>query len=193
MAHASQQSVSRDRSQLRSVASSLLRVGIVTVLFCLSAGISIPVGPVPFTLQTLVLGIAVSTLKPSEAISATVAYVAIGAMGAPVFSGYVGGLVRLLGPSGGFIYGFAAGAAAGSFLRALLERTPLPKVVSTFAGVVAAIAVSYYFGWAQLVVMGGLTPAVAFAIGCAPFILADLVKAALATSIAVPLVRAANK
>ena len=72
MAHASQQSVSRDRSQLRSVASSLLRVGIVTVLFCLSAGISIPVGPVPFTLQTLVLGIAVSTLKPSEAISATV-------------------------------------------------------------------------------------------------------------------------
>lgn len=176
----------------RSTLGSLLRVGVFTVLMALAAQVTIPLGPVPFTLQTLVLGIAVATLSPSEAIAATVAYVAIGALGAPVFSGGIGGAVRLLGPSGGFIYGFVAGAAVGSLVLAGLSRIKLPRVASTFVAVVASIAVAYVCGWAHLVLVGQLTPAAAFAVGCAPFVLIDLAKAALATAIAKPVYKLVN-
>lgn len=179
-------------SRARSTLSSLLRVGVFTVLMALAAQVTIPLGPVPFTLQILVMGIAIATLSPSEAIAATVAYVAIGALGAPIFSGGVGGAVRLLGPSGGFIYGFVAGAAVGSLLRVGLERTKLPRVASAFVAIVAGIAVSYVCGWAHLVLVGQLTPAAAFAVGCAPFILIDLAKAALATAIAKPVYKLVN-
>ena len=180
------------RTGSRELFRSVLRVGITIVLLALSAGITIPIQPVPFTLQILVLGIAVAVLSPREAITATAGYVAIGALGAPVFSGYMGGMVKLLGPSGGFIFGFVAGAAVGTLLRVVLERTSLPKVVTLFSAIVVAIAVSYVFGWAQLMLVAHLSPAAAFAAGCAPFILIDLSKAALATAIAYPLGRFFN-
>ena len=172
-----------------SAVKSALRIGITLVALCLSAGISIPLQPIPFTLQILVLGIAVAVLPFGEAVAATASYVVIGALGAPVFSGYIGGLVKLLGPSGGFIFGFVAGAAAGTLVRGVLERTKLPRAAAIFAAIVVAIAVSYVFGWAQLMFVAHLTPAAAFMMGCAPFILADLVKAAIATAIATPVAR----
>lgn len=181
------QAVRGVRAAVRRYAPSAVRIAAATVALSLSAGISIPVGPVPFTLQILVLGLVVATMKPGEAVSATVVYLAIGAAGAPVFSGYVGGPARLLGPSGGFLYGFVPAVAAGALLRTGLERTRLPRPAAVFSAVLVAIAVAYFFGWAHLVLVGQMDAAAAFAVACAPFIVPDLVKAAIATGIAAPL------
>lgn len=180
----------RARSQRLLVSAA--RVAVAVVALSLSAGIAIPVGPVPFTLQILVLGIVVATMPAGEAVCAVASYLALGALGAPVFSGYVGGIVRLIGPSGGFLYGFLPAVAAGAALRARLERTRLPFAAAVFAALLVFIALSYFFGWAHLVVVGQMEPAAAFAIACAPFIVCDLVKAGMATGVAVS-VRGARK
>lgn len=189
-AFGTEQTVSRPAP--RDLVRSILRIGITIALLSLSAGVQIPLQPVPFTMQIFVLGIAVAVLSPREAVCATAGYVVIGALGAPVFSGYMGGMVKLLGPSGGFIFGFVAGAAIGTLVRIALERTGLPRFVAVLAAIVTAFAASYVCGWAQLMVVAHLTPTTAFAIGCAPFILADLVKAVLAAAVAAPLGRFFN-
>ena len=176
-------------TQTTSTAARMLRIGIAVVALCISAGISIPLQPVPFTLQVLVLGVIVATLPAGEAVCATAAYVAIGALGAPVFSGYMGGIAKLLGPSGGFVYDFVAAACVGTLVRGALERTRLPRTLVLFASVLGAFVVAYVFGWLHLMLVMQLSPVAAFALGCAPFILADIVKAALAVAIAHPLRR----
>lgn len=175
------------RARSRRLLASAARVAAAIVALSLSAGIAIPVGPVPFTLQILVLGIIVAVMPAGEAVCAVVSYLALGALGAPVFSGGVGGIVRLVGPSGGFLYGFAPAVAVGVALRGRLERTRLPHAASVLAALLAFIAVAYFFGWAHLVVVGQMEPAAAFAVACAPFVACDLVKAGMACAVAVSL------
>ena len=95
----------------------------------------------------------------------------------------MGGLTRLVGPTGGFILGFVPAAGVGSWLCARLARTRLPQATSTFFAIIAAIAIAYLFGWAQLMVVRQLSPAAAFAAGIAPFAVMDLLKAVIATSV----------
>ena len=64
-----------------------------------------PVG-VSVTLQTFAIALTAFLLDTKCAVAATLCYVALGAAGAPVFTGFAGGAGVLLGASGGFIFGF---------------------------------------------------------------------------------------
>ena len=166
-----------------TVPASIGRIAIATAALAICANVQVPLQPVPFTLQILALGLIVATLNTKEALSSTLAYLVIGALGAPVFAGAMGGLTRLVGPTGGFILGFVPAAGVGSWLHARLARTRLPQAASTFFAIIAAIAIAYLFGWAQLMVVRQLSPAAAFAAGIAPFAVMDLLKAVIATSV----------
>lgn len=160
---------------------AVARVAAGTAALCISANLEVPLQPVPFTLQILALGFIAATLKPREAAASTLSYVAIGALGAPVFSGFMGGVARLAGPTGGFILGFVAGATLGSWILRRLERTRLPWAVSSMASLAVMTAVVYLCGWAQLMLVAHLGPVAAFAAGVAPFVALDLMKAGIAT------------
>ncbi|MGB4442117.1 MAG: biotin transporter BioY, partial [Coriobacteriia bacterium] len=71
----------------RSRTASFLRAALAAALVAAGALISIPLGPVPVTLQVFVLAVVVLVLAPAEASIALGLYVALGAVGAPVFSG----------------------------------------------------------------------------------------------------------
>lgn len=161
---------------------SILRIGAGAAALAICANLEIPLEPVPFTLQILALGFIAATLKPKEAASAAAAYVAAGALGAPVFAGGIGGAWRLAGPTGGFILGFIAGAWVGSYLLSRLAKTRLPWAVSAFVSVTAMTACVYLFGWAQLALVAHLSISAAFVAGVAPFIVFDLMKAGLVAS-----------
>lgn len=160
---------------------AVARVTAGTAALCISANLQIPLQPVPFTLQILALGFIAATLRPRETAASTLSYVAIGALGAPVFSGFMGGVARLAGPTGGFILGFVAGATLGSWILRRLERTRLPWAVSSMASLAVMTAVVYLCGWAQLMLVAHLGPVAAFAAGVAPFVALDLMKAGIAT------------
>ena len=107
-------------SRTRSIAFAGLSVALLTV----SAWITVPLGPVPFTMQTFVIVFLLLALKPSESLSAIAAYLVLGGIGLPLFSGMKGGMAALLGPTGGFLWSFfVAAAVAIVFLRVTGKRS----------------------------------------------------------------------
>ncbi len=87
----------------------------MTALLAVSAQVMLPLGPVPFTLQTLVIAMVPAVLDTATSVFTVLAYVVLGAVGLPVFAGFNGGIGALAGPTGGFLWGFVLGCAlAGS-------------------------------------------------------------------------------
>lgn len=161
----------------------LTMIALFTVLMAVCAWISIPV-PAPFvqfTMQTFAIFAALLTLGGKRGTYAIAAYLLLGAVGAPVFSNFRGGLDVLLGVTGGYILGFFFTALLYWLLTARLGES-LP--VKILAGVLG-MAVYYAFGtgWylALYAHMGspvGLAAALGYCV--VPFVFPDLVKLALA-------------
>lgn len=80
--------------------------GLFIALIAVSAWVSVPIGPIPVTLQMLAIPLSIFVLRPSVAIVTIYGYVFLGAIGVPVFSQMRGGLGVLLGPTGGFLMGY---------------------------------------------------------------------------------------
>lgn len=88
----------------------LVLIALFSAIICVSSLISIPIGAVPISLQSLAIMIAGLCLKPKEAASSVLVYILIGAVGIPVFAGAKSGVGVLVGPTGGYIVGFLVGA-----------------------------------------------------------------------------------
>lgn len=173
-----------------SRAQSIARCGLCVALLAVSAMFTVPIGPVPITLQTCIVTLCALILSPREACASVGGYLLLGAIGLPVFSGMRGGLGVIAGPTGGFLYGFLIGVAAGSLLRHVLSAKVGRDLPLDIIAAVAVMAFSYLCGWAQLMLVANMGPLAAFAAGIAPFIVLDAVKCAASIVIAVP-VRAA--
>ena len=85
----------------------------MAAIVCVISMWQIPIGifGVGATFQTFAVAFAGYTLGIKRGSAAILVYVAIGAVGIPVFSGFQGGFSVLLGPTGGFIFGFLPMAA----------------------------------------------------------------------------------
>ena len=143
---------------------------------CVLSPWSVPLGPVPISLCTLLIYLSAWLFSPGRAVAAVGVYVLVGAAGLPVFSGFLGGLGRLAGPTGGYIVSYLPLAAiCAGFVR----RFPGRRGVQ-FLGMVLGTAVLYAVGtgWfciqTQVGVVGGLTACVL------PFLPGDAVKIAAA-------------
>lgn len=157
-------------------AQRICRCGVGVALLAVSAAITVPVGPVPFTLQTLALALLPAALGGRDAVVCMAVYLAAGAVGLPVFSGFTGGVGQLAGPTGGFLWGFLVGTAAGAAVR----RLPVPgEAVREALGALAMLCVSYALGTAQLMAFMGIGPEAALMTAVVPFVVPDLVKLAV--------------
>ncbi len=78
---------------------SIVILGVVLLFGC--SQIAIPIQPVPITLQTMGVIFIILTYNTSQAIQTILAYILLGALGIPLFSGYRGGLTVVIGPTGG--------------------------------------------------------------------------------------------
>ena len=177
----------------RTRSQSLAVSGLCIALLVISAMFTVPLGPVPFTLQTAVLILCVVLLTPGEAIAVVGGYLVMGAVGLPVFSGMRGGFGVIVGPTGGFLIGFLLGTIIAAYVRrALVGRLGRTLPADIIAAVVLLI-VSYICGLLQLMAVAhmGLFPA--FLAGIAPFILLDAIKATVAIGLAVPLRKAIGR
>jgi biotin transport system substrate-specific component len=117
-------------------------------------------------------------LGPLWGASASILYIAIGALGFPVFSGGRGGLAHLAGPTCGYLLGYALGA----FIAGLISRKP--GLFATALAAVFGFLTVLAFGIAGLMLVTGIDFAKALAVGVLPFIPGDMLKAAIAAIIA---------
>lgn len=87
----------------------LVKAGTFTALIVVGAWISIPIGPVPFTLQVFFVFLAAYMLGKKYGTLSIATYVLLGAIGLPVFANFKGGAHVLIGPTGGYLFGFILG------------------------------------------------------------------------------------
>ena len=171
---------STNRSRTRTVAMCALLIALL-VVSCL---FTIPLGPVPFTLQTAVVILIALLLTPKQAAAATGVYLLMGAVGLPVFSSMTGGFGKILGPTGGFLVSYPVGTFLASALRMALERRGVRQIACDIACAACAIVCSDTLGWLWLMVVNDLDPLSAFLVADAPFIAIDCCKAAVSIAVA---------
>jgi len=99
--------------------------------------------PVPITLQSAMVVLLGLTTGSKRAAAAVALYLLEGAIGLPVFAGGLSGLACLIGPSGGFLWGFLPAAFLAGFL---MEKGAANQLVSIFATALLASSLIFFFG-----------------------------------------------
>ena len=176
----------------RAFISDLSLISVSAALITICSWISIPLGPVPFTLQTLGILAVMLTIGGRRGTIAVLVYLALGACGVPVFAGFKGGIVSFIGPTGGFLIGFVIAALVYWLLeKALFKRlmnTPVKTWIFGLLGFVIFEVVMYVIGviWFMTVYAAQTGPVgLATVMGwCViPFIIPDIVKMIVAVLI----------
>jgi len=171
---------------LRSVSEKIGQSKLLTFVSCLALSwlyaicsqiiIPLPFNLVPISLQPLPLLLAALLLGRYAVVSYGL-YLAQGAAGLPFFAGMQGGMLRLLGPTGGYLMGFGV---AMLFLAAVRSYKPASGML-TFAKVLCAAIIYFSMGLAQL---AWFVPAdKLLASGLFPFIIGDALKLLIVTFI----------
>lgn len=110
-------------------ALDLAYIALMAALIALCAWISVPLGPVPFTMQTFGIFAALGLLGGRRGTLAFLIYLLLGIVGLPVFSGFSAGAGVLFGATGGYLLGYLAAALLFWGLTAKLGQT-LPVMAS---------------------------------------------------------------
>jgi biotin transport system substrate-specific component len=150
--------------------------GALVVALAAQVAVPVPMSPVPMTLQPLAVLAVGGVLGARAGAGALALYLALGALGLPVFAGGAAGVAKLLGATGGYLLAFPPAAALTGLL---VGRTP--RVGRTLLGCAAGLLVIHLGGVAQLALLGG-DPALAVRIGLVPFLAGDLLKVGLAAA-----------
>ncbi len=127
------------------IAEQVLWVVGFAVATVLAARVEIPHYPVPYTLQTLMVLLSGAILGARNGALSQVLYLTAGLVGLPVFSGGGMGLVRILGPTGGYLLAFPFAAALVGYL--VHQRKDLLWMYISMA---AGLLVIFLSGTAQL-------------------------------------------
>lgn len=154
-------------------------ISMFTALTAIGAFISIPIGPVPITLQSLFVILSGIVLGSKLGALSQLAYIILGLIGIPVFSSFTGGLQSILSPSFGFIIGFVF----ASFLSGLIMESSWIKInkkicLAAFIGTITI----YLFGLPYMYyILNGilgkdLSFIQVFNIGCLIFLPGDALK-----------------
>lgn len=115
---------------------NMMGAALFTALLILSSYVTIPVGPVPVTLQTLMVLLAGFLLGPVWGPASVLVWMLLGCVGLPVFNQGQAGIVMLAGPTGGFILSFPVVAwLAGKVSRGSWAGDSLGKNFLALAGV----------------------------------------------------------
>lgn len=163
--------------------SNRLRAMTLTALFaailCVICPISIPIGAIPITFSLLVIYLAGGLLGPGYGTLAVLVYLALGAVGLPVFSKFSGGVAALIGPTGGYLIGYLPCVAVVGISRRHPRLFPVLSV--------AGLAVCYLFGTIWLSVSAGTPFGAALKVAVLPFLPFDAIKIAMASLLFYPL------
>ena len=155
-------------------------IALFAAVMAVCSWISVP-ATVPFTLQTFGVFLAVGTLGGKRGSLAVLTYLLLGAVGAPVFAGFSGGIGCILGSTGGYIVGFLFSALVMWAMEHFFGKSRWVLAISMVIG----LLVCYAFGtaWFMIVYANntgaiGLWTALSWCVF--PYIIPDAVKIVLA-------------
>jgi biotin transport system substrate-specific component len=145
----------------------------------LAAKVQVPMWPVPVTLGTLAVLSIGAAYGPRLGLATILSYMALGALGLPVFAGEGAGVSYLLGTTGGYLFGFVLATwALGAFARAGWDRSVPRMALAMLVGnaliyVPGLLWLGAVLGWDQPILAWGLWP----------FLIGDALKLAVAAAL----------
>lgn len=161
----------------------LTQIALMLALLIICSQLTIPLGPVPITLQTFAILMIGLVLPPKYAGLTTLIYLVIGLFGLPVFSGGTGGFGSFISPSFGFVIGFIPASFIISYLKQRLKPETNSKLMGT---TLIGTVILYIIGLSYMYIIfrnvldieTGFTHVLQ--LGLIPFIPGDIFKALLA-------------
>lgn len=151
---------------------NMSRCAVLAAVMAVCAWISVPLGDQAVSLQTFALFLTLGILGGKSGTLTVLVYLLLGAVGLPVFTGFRGGMGILLGPTGGYLWGFLTAC-----LIYWIFETKLPRWLNmAFVLLICYICGTawYYFAYAP----GAVWPVVMTCV--VPYLIPDAVKLLLA-------------
>ncbi len=159
-------------------------LGVVAVALSARLTIAIPGATVPQSAQTLAVLVIGALLGARDGGVTLVAYLLAGGAGVPVFSDGASGWSHLVGPTAGYLAGFALAATTVGLLA---DRGVLRRLVPSLAVMMCGHALILSLGWLRLAWTLGAEAA--FRQGVAPFVAGGVLKSIVAAVVVVAVTR----
>ena len=165
-----------ERPALKTNLRKYCFAAVFTALCAVCAQIQIPLPMVPINLALFAVHLAGALLGAKFGTAAIAAYVLLGALGAPVFAGFAGGMQIIAGKTGGYIIGYLLAALIAGLLRARWGLNFWKLCLAMTLGTAAC----YLFGTVWFMVVTGMGLWMSLVYCVFPFLIGDALKIALA-------------
>lgn len=142
--------------------------------------IYLPISPVPFTLQNLILFISVYYLNSKEVGLSQTLYILAGYIGLPVFAAGLTGMAAFIGPTAGYLLGFII---AGMFISYIYNRKKERNFWGVFFIFMTGALIILLSGTLHLAFVYGMGLKKAIIIGFLPFLITDTLKVIIASAL----------
>ena len=151
-----------------------------TAIIAVCSLLSVPT-VIPFTMQTFGVFLSIGALGGKKGTIAVLTYILLGLCGAPVFSGFGGGIGHLFGSTGGYIFGFLFSAVVMWITEPFCSKSKLLSIASMVLGnVVCYIVGTFWFMLVYSANTGEIGLFSALLVCVFPYIIPDALKIALA-------------
>ena len=153
---------------------------LLAALTAVGAYLSIPIGPVPIVLQNMFVLLTGLLLGSRWGLASVGVYILAGACGLPVFAGGLGGISRLIGPTGGYLLGYLPAVYVIGLITEKIKQNIVFDVIAMICGCI----IIYACGVTWLKTLTGMTWSKTLMVGMYPFVIGDVLKIAAAAIIA---------
>lgn len=158
----------------------LVYASLLAALMAVGAYLAVPLGPVPIVMQNMFVFLAGLLLGGRWALASVGVYLLTGALGLPVFAGGLGGIGRIVGPTGGYLVGYLPAV----FVVGYVSEKARARIGYDVLAMICGSVVLYACGVSWLKILTGMTWSKTLAVGMYPFLIGDALKIAAAALIA---------
>ena len=172
----------------------LIITALFTSLTAVGAFISVPLGPIPVTLQTIFVVLSGLILGARLGALSQITYIILGLIGLPIFSGGTCGLTSIVSPTFGFLLGFILAAfVIGKITQK--NKSLINIIYSVFIGslIIYVIGIPYFYFIFTNYLGKSINFYQALKFACLPFIPGDIIKAIISITLAKQLIPRLSK
>ena len=169
----------------RMKTKDLTVLSLFTAILCVLAPISVPLGftAIPISLGTLTVMLVATVLGLKRGMVSVGVYLLLGMVGVPVFAGFTGGIMKLAGPTGGYLVGYLFLAATCGLMSDRFSG----KIIWQIFGMLLGTLLLYAFGTVWFMILNEMSLAKSLSLCVIPFLPGDIIKITAVALIATPL------
>lgn len=160
-------------------ARNMALCGLFTAVLAICAWISMPMGDTVITLQTFGIFLTLGLLGGKRGTVTVLVYLLLGAIGAPVFSGFRGGLGALLGTTGGYIFGFMSTSIL-YWIMTSIKDTPRIRLIAMVLGLLLCYICGSWWYLTRYLTAAQTTLGLVLLKCVVPYLIPDAIKLTLA-------------